>query len=153
MLTNVSTDYLESAQPIENAQKLSCRPSTRLGSAGGLTRQHQISTGAANPLLTRREGRVQDVNVNRDVDLAVTNPRLQTINDTVYADLIDLPGLDHIETAFDIIADISLGSHHWSSNACMNRGVADQTLFMRYVKEGSMIDSLHPSSSVIFHLI
>lgn len=48
MLTNVSTDYSESAQSIENTQKLSCRPSTRLGSAGGLTRQHQISIEAAN---------------------------------------------------------------------------------------------------------
>lgn len=98
------------------------------------------------PSLTWCKCWVENVNVDRNVDLAVSDALLQTVDDSIDANPVYLSGLDHVEPASDVVADVSMRPHHWRSNTRMNRRVADQALFVCYMEECAVVDSLDLTS-------
>lgn len=70
--------------------------------------------------LTRRKGRIQHVNVHRDVDFASSNSLLQPFDDTVNADTLNFSRLDHFEAAPRVVAQVLVAVENGSPNSRMN---------------------------------
>jgi hypothetical protein len=75
--------------------------------------------------LTRRVGRIENINIDRDIYLAVPNALLNLLDDTTDPKTVEVTGLDNFEATAQVVADIAFGANDGRANADMDRRVAN----------------------------
>lgn len=89
---------------------------------------------------TWRKCRIQDVDINADIDSCAGYPLFNSVNDAMNANAINVPGCDNLKATSLIILDIAI-SQDRSSDAHVDGRVVDQALFMSNVEKCAMIYS------------
>lgn len=60
--------------------------------------------------LTGSESRVKDVDIDRDVDLRITDPRLELFDHALHTDTVDVSGFDGLEPAANIVPCVAFAA-------------------------------------------
>lgn len=90
--------------------------------------------------LTWSKCRVQNVDVNADINFCTGDPIFDFGDDAVNTNAINIPGFDNLKAASLIILDISIPQDGCSDTYVDGR-VVDQTFFMSDVEKGAMVHS------------
>lgn len=90
-------------------------------------------------LRTWSERGVQHVDVDADVDLGVPHAVLDFVDDALGADPVEIPRLDHVEAAPQVVAQVALGADQGGADPGVDRGVEDEVLFVGDVEEGAVV--------------
>jgi hypothetical protein len=102
---------------------------------------YHICTTVDKWSLTRCESWVQHIYINADIDLSSGYPFLQLVNDSQYSNSIDIFSLHYCETTSKIIPQVTFGTQYWSSNACVDRSIANQAFLVGDVQKCAMVYS------------
>ena len=131
-LTNISSNYLQTHQPVKNRQQLPRRPATDLGSPSCWS----ICW-------------IQNIDINGDVDFRAMNTILESIDETLRSDLVKITSFQSPETAGFVVFDIVFLVHYRCTYASVDGGVPDEAFFVRYMEECAMIDTANAIEHVL----
>jgi hypothetical protein len=89
---------------------------------------------------TWRKCRIQDVDINADIDSRAGYPLFDFVNDAMNANAINVPGCDNLKAISFIILDIAI-SQDGCSDTHVDGRVVDQALFMSNMEKCAVIYS------------
>ncbi len=83
------------------------------------------NTAAILNALTRRECRIQDVNVDTDIDSRSTDPVFKLTDNSIHSNAVDVPGCQNLEATTNVIASVPFPPYQGRSDACMDGCIAN----------------------------
>ncbi len=63
--------------------------------------------------LTGRESRVKNVDVDGNIDQGVSHAFLESVNDALHSNTINVPGFDGVEATSHVIPHVSFSPDQW----------------------------------------
>jgi len=91
--------------------------------------------------LTRSICRIQNIDINRDVDLATRDTVLDLFDNTLRCQSIDISSSYDLKPARLVVFEIIMLVGNRCSDTSMQRRVSDQAFFVGNVEESPMIDA------------
>lgn len=74
---------------------------------------------------TWSKSRIENINVDTDVDSCPGSPFLERVNDTLHPNAVNVSSFDNVKTATLVVLEVFLLVSHRRSDACMDRGIAN----------------------------
>jgi hypothetical protein len=94
--------------------------------------------------LTGSESRVKNVDIDRNVYHGVSHALLESVNNALHSNTIDVPGFDGVEATSHVIPHVSFSPYQWRPYPGVNRRITDPAFLVGKVEKGT-----YPPTSAI----